>query len=106
MCGSARRRLAACLPRRSSPVDWVGRSMASARKHAGHTAMASQTKTSTSELAWDHAVLDIPERGIKEQREATPEERAHIARALELAGCAALKAEYTVKPSLDGRYRV
>jgi uncharacterized protein len=68
--------------------------------------MASQTKTSTSELAWDHAVLDIPERGIKEQREATPEERAHIARALELAGCAALKAEYTVKPSLDGRYRV
>ena len=32
--------------------------------------------------------------------------KAVVVHALELAGCAALKAEYTIKPSLDGRYRV
>lgn len=68
--------------------------------------MASQTKTPAGELAWDHAVLDIPERGITQRREASSEERARVARALELGDCSALKAEYTIKPTLDGRYRV
>lgn len=60
----------------------------------------------TAELRWDHPVRDIPESGMALERQATAEERAGLARALDLMACDALSAEYAVKPSADGRYRV
>ncbi len=49
--------------------------------------MTRKTST-TAELAWDHAVHDIPESGLSAQREATPDELARIAQALDLIACA------------------
>jgi hypothetical protein len=62
--------------------------------------------TMTAELRWDHRVQDIPESGLTLQRQATPEELAAIVRALDLGACDALSAEYALKPTLDGRYRL
>jgi hypothetical protein len=67
--------------------------------------MATQSSTVT-ELAWDHAVQEVPERGLPQHREASADELARIAAALELLGCPALSAEYTITPTLDGRYVV
>jgi uncharacterized metal-binding protein YceD (DUF177 family) len=58
----------------------------------------------TAELAWDEAVRDVPRSGLERKRDATPEERERIARALDLQGCARLSAAYTVKPLDLGRY--
>lgn len=67
--------------------------------------MANQTKANC-ELEWDHAVREIPERGVTRRREASPEELAQVAEALELTGCTVLTASYTIAPTLDGRYRL
>jgi hypothetical protein len=48
------------------------------------------------ELAWDHAVQDIPEDGVQVERAATPEERAAVARALDLLSCRSLTARYAL----------
>lgn len=58
------------------------------------------------ELAWELASHDIPERGLSEEREATPEERAAVARALDLLACNRLTAAFTVVPTAQGRYRL
>jgi uncharacterized metal-binding protein YceD (DUF177 family) len=60
----------------------------------------------TVELAWDHAVHDIPESGLSLQREATPDELARIARALDLIACTSLKADYVIAPTAGGHYRL
>jgi hypothetical protein len=54
------------------------------------------------ELAWEHAVHDIPEAGLAVERAATPEERDAVARALELVACRSLTARYTVAPKGRG----
>jgi uncharacterized protein len=62
-------------------------------------------KVDTSEdLPWADAVHDIPESGLVRTREASPEELTAIARTLDLVACAGLKAIYSIKPMLDGRY--
>jgi len=66
----------------------------------------SKTNSTTPELAWEHAVHDIPEAGLSARREAVPEELATLASALDLIACSTLQAEYTITPTLDGRYRV
>lgn len=48
------------------------------------------------ELAWDHAVRDIPEEGLAVERAASAEECAAVARALDLLSCASLTARYTI----------
>jgi hypothetical protein len=58
------------------------------------------------ELAWDHTPRDVPQSGLSRQRAAAPDELASIARALDLAACASLTADYTVAPAIDGRYRL
>ena len=58
----------------------------------------------TAELAWGHAAHEIPDSGLSRRREAAPDELTSIARVLELLACNALRAEYAITPSIDGRY--
>src|SRR5262245_19809664 len=60
----------------------------------------------TTELAWDHAVRDVPETGVAGARHAGPDELAAIARTLHLIACTSLKAQYTIQPMAAGRYRL
>ena len=62
--------------------------------------------TTTAELAWNHAVHDIPESGLSTQRAATPDELARIAQALDLIACAGLNVEYAIAPTVGGHYRL
>jgi hypothetical protein len=48
------------------------------------------------ELAWDHAVQDIPEEGLTVERSASGEECDAVARALDLLGCRSLTARYAL----------
>lgn len=59
-----------------------------------------------AELAWVHVIHDIPERGLSGEREASPEELAAVARALDLLACAGLAAAFTIMPTVDGRYHL
>src|SRR5262245_65755319 len=54
------------------------------------------------ELAWEHAVHDIPEAGLKVERSASPEELDAVARTLELLGCRSLAVRYTLTPHERG----
>lgn len=54
------------------------------------------------ELAWEHAVEDIPETGLTVERSATAEERDEIARALDLPGCRSLVVRYALVPRGGG----
>jgi uncharacterized metal-binding protein YceD (DUF177 family) len=64
-------------------------------------------KTSrTAELAWDHAVHDIPDSGLSAQHAATPDELEKIAQALDLMACRSLTTEYAVAPTVGGHYRL
>lgn len=54
------------------------------------------------EIAWEHAVHDIPEAGSRVLRSATPGECAAVARALDLVACRSLTARYTVTPKAGG----
>ena len=65
-----------------------------------------RTTGTTAELAWEHAVHDIPQSGLSTQREAAPDELARIARALDLIACTSLKAEYAIAPIVGGHYRL
>jgi hypothetical protein len=69
--------------------------------------LAMTRKTDTpADLAWEYAVQGIPERGLSDERKASPEERAGIARALDLLACKSLSAAFTILPTLGGRYRL
>jgi hypothetical protein len=54
------------------------------------------------ELAWEHAVQDIPEAGLAIERSASAGERDAIAQALELPGCRSLNVRYTLMPRGGG----
>ena len=54
------------------------------------------------ELAWDHAVQDIPEEGLAVERSASPEECEAVARSLDLLRCHSLMARYTLGPRSGG----
>jgi hypothetical protein len=54
------------------------------------------------ELAWEHAVHDIPEAGLAVERSASAEECDAIARALDLLGCMSLTARYALIPRGGG----
>jgi hypothetical protein len=58
------------------------------------------------ELAWDHAVQEIPEAGLTVERSASPEELDAVAGALELVACRSLTARYTVMPRGGGHVQV
>jgi uncharacterized metal-binding protein YceD (DUF177 family) len=57
-------------------------------------------------MVWEHAIRDIPESGLAQERQAVAEELAGVALALELVACTRLLAAYTLKPANDGRYRL
>jgi hypothetical protein len=69
------------------------------------TEMKRNTPT-TAELAWDHAVRDVPETGASGARAASPDEREAIAGALDLMACTSLEAHYAIHPLPAGRYRL
>jgi hypothetical protein len=48
------------------------------------------------ELAWEHAVQDIPEAGLAVERSASHDERENIARALDLLACRSLAVRYAL----------
>jgi hypothetical protein len=54
------------------------------------------------EIAWEHAVEDIPEAGSRVERSATPAECEAVARTLDLLACRSLTARYTVIPKAGG----
>jgi hypothetical protein len=58
------------------------------------------------ELAWNHAVQDIPEDGLEVERSASPEEREAVARALDLPGCRSLTARYALMPRGGGHVQL
>lgn len=55
---------------------------------------------------WIHLTTDIPSRGMDAQRTATPEERADLARCLEIPAVERLEVRYQIKPLSGGRYRL
>jgi hypothetical protein len=48
------------------------------------------------ELAWEHAVQDIPDAGLTVERSASPGELDAVARTLELLGCRSLAVRYAL----------
>jgi hypothetical protein len=60
----------------------------------------------TTALDWTYAVAEIPSGTRPQHRDATAEERAHIAAELGLISCNALAATYTLRPAGGGRYRL
>lgn len=58
------------------------------------------------ELAWDHAVQDIPEAGLAVERAASLEERESIARSLDLVACRSLTVRYAVAPRGGGHVQL
>ena len=54
--------------------------------------------------AWSEPVRDIPERGLERDREATIEEKARLAAALDLVSIDTLRVRYRIRPSAGGRY--
>jgi hypothetical protein len=60
----------------------------------------------TAALAWDHAILDIPDTGLTAERVAAADELERVARALDLAACASLEARYAIAAPTNGRYRL
>jgi len=62
--------------------------------------------TMTVELAWEHAIQDVPDTGLKVERSASPEELEAIARALDLIACASLTARYAIAPQKEGHFRL
>jgi hypothetical protein len=68
-------------------------------------AMTRKTDAPT-ELAWEYAIQSIPERGLSHARNASPEELAAIAPALDLLACGSLSAAFTIMPTVGGRYHL
>lgn len=60
----------------------------------------------TEVLDWTHRAGDVPSRGQDVDREASQEERAALAAALDLVSCERLEARYSVRPLDQGRYAV
>ena len=59
-----------------------------------------------AELAWTHASADIPQAGLAAEREASADELAGVAHALELVACTRLTAAYTIVPTIAGRHQL
>lgn len=57
-------------------------------------------------LDWVHETRSIPETGLSVAREATPEARDAIAKAMDLVACKRLAAKYAITPIGHGRYRL
>jgi uncharacterized metal-binding protein YceD (DUF177 family) len=57
-------------------------------------------------LDWRIETTAVPERGLKGTRTATEEERAALAKALDLVSCDALEASYQISPAAGGGYRL
>ena len=58
----------------------------------------------TAELAWEHAISDIPDAGLTVARAAAPEELEAVARALGLVACERLEASYEIMARGAGHY--
>lgn len=60
----------------------------------------------TDVLNWCHEIHTLGERGLEIDREASAEERAALATALDLVTCDRLRVKYTLKPKSRGRVRL
>ncbi len=57
-------------------------------------------------LAWSHRVSEIPEAGLSNTRIAAADERAELARALDVLACEEVKADYLIRALGEGCYRM
>ncbi|MCZ7594979.1 MAG: DUF177 domain-containing protein [Hyphomicrobium sp.] len=57
-------------------------------------------------LHWSYRTTEIPEPGFRERRTATSAERATVAAALEVVSCEALTANFTIRATGQGCYRL
>jgi uncharacterized metal-binding protein YceD (DUF177 family) len=55
-------------------------------------------------ITWIHETHAIGEDGLEVERVATAEERAELAKALELVACERLETRYTIQPLANGHY--
>jgi len=60
----------------------------------------------TEVLDWSYRTAEIPEHGLRETRAASAAEREQMAIALDVVSCEAIDAEFTVRATGKGRYRV
>jgi uncharacterized metal-binding protein YceD (DUF177 family) len=60
----------------------------------------------SDELEWNYAIEDIPETGLQADRAATPEERATVARALDVLSVLSLSAQFAITPRSAGYFRL
>lgn len=58
----------------------------------------------TIELDWTHALSHIPEDGLTLHRNASPQQRAELARDLEVPACSRFEVRYEIRPLSHGRY--
>jgi len=55
---------------------------------------------------WRHAVIDVPDGGLEQRREATPAERASVAEMLAIEGLNRLASHYQIRRIANERYRL
>jgi uncharacterized metal-binding protein YceD (DUF177 family) len=55
-------------------------------------------------ITWTHETDGIADCGLEVERAATPEERAALAKALDLVACERLETRYTIQPMANGQY--
>jgi len=57
-------------------------------------------------LDWSYRVTEIPEGGLRQTREASDAERAQLAADLDILGCRRLVADFTIRATGQGHYRL
>ncbi|HWK33385.1 MAG TPA: DUF177 domain-containing protein [Hyphomicrobium sp.] len=60
----------------------------------------------TPALDWSYRTTEIPEAGLRENRDATAEERAALAAELEILSCEKLTAVFSIRATGKGHYRL
>jgi hypothetical protein len=64
------------------------------------------TQPTTQPLRWTHRVIEVPDGGLRQSWQASEAERSALAAALEVEGCEAAGADYTIGALGAGRYRM
>jgi uncharacterized metal-binding protein YceD (DUF177 family) len=57
-------------------------------------------------LAWSYRTAEIPEAGLRQTRAATEAERAQVAEGLDAVSCESIEAEFTIRATGKGHYRL
>jgi uncharacterized metal-binding protein YceD (DUF177 family) len=57
-------------------------------------------------MTWSYRATEIPEAGLRERRNATPDERVQVAAKLEVVSCEQLVSDFSIRSAGHGRYRL